>query len=105
MPCNSFSNSEEADEVFGVITVVMGILGTIFGGAAMDHAGASIRNAFCAMAMFCLIGCAFALIAFLSAKEMYSFLATFAVAEFFIFAVQVCALAWPILYVDAALRL
>lgn len=44
---------ETADLVFGGVTVLTGILGTLFGGIALDRMGSGVKNALiiCAVCM------------------------------------------------------
>lgn len=80
-------NMSNADMMFGGITVVCGILGTITGGFVLDFMTNTIPNAFKLLSMTTFIGAAFCFGAFCF-KSMYLFLAFFAVGEFLVFATQ-----------------
>ncbi|MBA0823922.1 hypothetical protein Goarm_020615, partial [Gossypium armourianum] len=60
-------NMSDADLIFGGITIVCGILGTLAGGYVLDLMKSTIPNAF---------------------KNMYAFLAFFSVGELLVFAIQ-----------------
>jgi hypothetical protein len=40
------NEQENADLVFGMVTILSGILGTVVGGIFLDHLGSTIRNGF-----------------------------------------------------------
>uniref|UniRef100_A0A0D6R0A4 Major facilitator superfamily (MFS) profile domain-containing protein n=1 Tax=Araucaria cunninghamii TaxID=56994 RepID=A0A0D6R0A4_ARACU len=80
-------NMTDADLVFGGITIVCGIFGTIGGGFVLDYVGSSIRNAFKLLGGATFLGGAFCFSAFLS-KKLYGFIPLFAAGELLIFATQ-----------------
>ncbi|KAF7803804.1 putative sphingolipid transporter spinster-like protein 2 [Senna tora] len=80
-------NMTNADMIFGGITVVCGILGTLAGGFALDYMSNTISNAFKLLSLTTLLGAAFCLGGFLF-RNMYGFLALFAVGELLVFATQ-----------------
>ncbi|XP_061336408.1 probable sphingolipid transporter spinster homolog 2 [Gastrolobium bilobum] len=76
-----------ADMIFGGITIVCGILGTLAGGFALDFITNSLSNAFKLLSLTTFVGGAFCFGAFLF-KSMYGFLALFAIGELLLFATQ-----------------
>ncbi|XP_054777741.1 probable sphingolipid transporter spinster homolog 2 isoform X2 [Prosopis cineraria] len=76
-----------ADMIFGGITIVCGILGTLAGGFLLDFMTNTLSNAFKLLAMTTCIGATFCFGAFLF-KSLYGFLALFAVGEILVFATQ-----------------
>ncbi|KAK7400410.1 hypothetical protein VNO78_11616 [Psophocarpus tetragonolobus] len=83
----SIYQMENADMMFGGITVVCGILGTLAGGFILDFMTSSISNAFKLLSMATFSGGACCFGAFLFRSE-YGFLALFAVGELLVFATQ-----------------
>ncbi|KAM2676061.1 hypothetical protein EV1_002764 [Malus domestica] len=77
----------DADLIFGGITIVCGILGTLAGGFLLDYMTNTISNAFKLLSVVTLIGGAFCFGAFCF-KNMYAFLALFAIGELLVFATQ-----------------
>ncbi|XP_028782091.1 probable sphingolipid transporter spinster homolog 2 [Neltuma alba] len=80
-------NMTNADMIFGGITIVCGILGTLAGGFLLDFLTNTLSNAFKLLAMTTFIGATFCFGAFLF-KSIYGFLALFAVGEILVFATQ-----------------
>ncbi|XP_078430459.1 major facilitator superfamily protein [Wolffia australiana] len=78
---------ENADLIFGGITIICGIFGTLAGGYFLDLIHATIPNAFKLLSGATFIGAAFCLSAFYS-KSLYGFIPLFAVGELLIFATQ-----------------
>ncbi|EOA12509.1 hypothetical protein CARUB_v10026332mg [Capsella rubella] len=78
---------ENADLIFGGVTVICGIVGTLSGGVILDHMDATISNAFKLLSVSTFIGALFCFSAFCF-KSLYAFLAFFAVGELLIFATQ-----------------
>eukprot|EP00897_Mesotaenium_endlicherianum_P008612 jgi/Mesen1/777/ME000110S_11044 len=78
---------DSADTIFGGITVLTGIGGTVFGGLLLDHVGATIRNAFILQGVVTLVGALLCLAAFL-ANSLTHFVFFLALGEFFLFAIQ-----------------
>ncbi|BAT73869.1 hypothetical protein LR48_Vigan01g075100 [Vigna angularis] len=83
----SIYNMANADMMFGGITVVCGILGSLGGGFLLDYVNSTISNAFKLLSLATLTGGACCLGAFLFRSE-YGFLALFAVGELLVFATQ-----------------
>ncbi|CAI5519272.1 unnamed protein product [Closterium sp. Naga37s-1] len=80
-------NEERADALFGGITVVTGVGGTLFGGLMLDRMGATIPNALLLQSRVTVVGAIFCLLAFAS-PHITLFVVFMAVGEFFIFAIQ-----------------
>lgn len=80
-------NMNNADMIFGGITVVCGVLGTLAGGFVLDFIDSTICNAFKLLSTATFLGAAFCFSAF-CLKSMYAFLALFAVGELLVFATQ-----------------
>ncbi|KAK7319532.1 hypothetical protein RJT34_04254 [Clitoria ternatea] len=83
----SIYHMTNADTMFGGITIVCGILGTLAGGLVLDFMTSTISNAFKLLSFTTLIGSAFCFGAFLFKSE-YGFLALFAIGELLVFATQ-----------------
>ncbi|TQE02580.1 hypothetical protein C1H46_011814 [Malus baccata] len=77
----------DADTIFGGITIMSGILGTLAGGFLLDYMTNTISNAFKLLSAVTLIGGAFCFGAFCF-QNMYVFLALFAIGEILVFATQ-----------------
>ncbi|XVE67376.1 hypothetical protein DITRI_Ditri08aG0155300 [Diplodiscus trichospermus] len=80
-------NMSDADMIFGGITIVCGILGTLAGGYVLDFMSSTISNAFKLLSVTTFIGAIFCFTAFCF-KSMYAFLAIFSVGELLVFATQ-----------------
>lgn len=80
-------NMKDADMVFGGITIVCGILGTLAGGFVLDYMNNTISNAFKLLSGATFFGAVFCFAAFCN-KSMYAFLALFAIGELLVFATQ-----------------
>ncbi|XP_028803373.1 probable sphingolipid transporter spinster homolog 2 isoform X2 [Neltuma alba] len=80
-------NMTDADMIFGGITVVCGILGTLAGGLILDYMNNTLSNAFKLLSLSTAIGAAFCFGAFLF-RNMYGFLVLFAIGELLVFATQ-----------------
>ncbi|KAL2925744.1 putative sphingolipid transporter spinster-like protein 2 [Bienertia sinuspersici] len=78
---------DNADMVFGGITVGCGLAGTIGGGLALDYISNSISNAFKLLAASTFLGAVFCFSAFCFKREIY-FLILFAIGELLVFATQ-----------------
>ncbi|XP_014510564.1 probable sphingolipid transporter spinster homolog 2 [Vigna radiata var. radiata] len=83
----SIYNMANADMMFGGITVVCGILGSLGGGFLLDFVNSTISNAFKLLSFATLTGGACCFGAFLFRSE-YGFCALFAVGELLVFATQ-----------------
>lgn len=80
-------NMSNADMVFGGVTIVCGIVGTIAGGYVLDYINSTISNAFKLLSAVTFVGAIFCFSAFCF-KNMYAFLAFFAIGELLVFATQ-----------------
>ncbi|XP_015890456.2 probable sphingolipid transporter spinster homolog 2 isoform X1 [Ziziphus jujuba] len=76
-----------ADLLFGGITVVCGILGTLSGGFILDSMTATISNAFKLLSGATFLGAIFCFSSFCF-KSLYGFIALFSVGEILVFATQ-----------------
>lgn len=76
-----------ADMMFGGITIVCGILGTITGGLILDRMSSTISNAFKLLSAATFLGAIFCFSAF-CLKGLFGFIALFSVGELLIFATQ-----------------
>ncbi|XP_038708135.1 probable sphingolipid transporter spinster homolog 2 isoform X2 [Tripterygium wilfordii] len=75
----------DADLIFGGLTVVCGIVGTVAGGCILDFMTSTISNAFKLLSVATFVGGIFCFTAFCF-KSMYWFLVLFAIGELLIFA-------------------
>ncbi|KAL6143954.1 hypothetical protein ACLB2K_054649 [Fragaria x ananassa] len=78
---------KNADTMFGGVTIVCGVLGTVAGGFVLDYMTNTITNAFKLLATATFIGAIICFGAF-CLKNTYGFLALFAVGQLLVFAVQ-----------------
>ncbi|RZC88491.1 hypothetical protein C5167_016297 [Papaver somniferum] len=78
---------ENADLMFGGVTIVCGIFGTLAGGLILDRMNSTISNAFKLLSGATFVGAIFCFSAFLS-HNLYGFLVLFAIGELFVFATQ-----------------
>ncbi|CAH2043307.1 unnamed protein product [Thlaspi arvense] len=78
---------KNADMIFGGLTIICGIVGTLGGSYVLDRINATLSNTFKLLATSTLFGAAFCFAAF-SMKNMYVFIGLFAVGEILIFAPQ-----------------
>lgn len=76
-----------ADIVFGGVTIICGIVGTLAGGFVLDLMTATISNAFKLLSVATFFGAIFCFVAFCF-KSLYGFLAFFAIGELLVFATQ-----------------
>ncbi|ERN14178.1 probable sphingolipid transporter spinster homolog 2 isoform X1 [Amborella trichopoda] len=76
-----------ADLMFGAITIICGIFGTLAGGYILDRMQATISNAFKLLSGATFLGAIFCFTAFLSTK-LYGFIVLFSIGELLIFATQ-----------------
>ncbi|RDX96036.1 putative sphingolipid transporter spinster-like 2, partial [Mucuna pruriens] len=76
-----------ADLIFGGITIVCGIVGTLAGGFVLDYMNNTLSNAFKLLSTTTFIGAAFCFGAFLF-RSMYGFLVLFSIGELLLFATQ-----------------
>ncbi|XP_057433082.1 probable sphingolipid transporter spinster homolog 2 isoform X2 [Lotus japonicus] len=77
----------DADLIFGGITIVCGIVGTIAGGFVLDFMTNTLSNAFKLLSITTFLGAALCFGAFLC-RSMYGFLALFCIGELLVFATQ-----------------
>ncbi|XP_009769193.1 putative sphingolipid transporter spinster homolog 2 [Nicotiana tabacum] len=78
---------KNADMTFGGITIVCGILGTLAGGLVLDRMNSTISNAFKLLSVATFLGAIFCFAAFCF-KNLYVFIALFAIGELLVFATQ-----------------
>ncbi|MCO5606438.1 hypothetical protein L7F22_060626 [Adiantum nelumboides] len=83
----SIFNLANADLVFGAVTVVCGIVGTVAGGLVLDKIGSTITNSFRLLSITTFVGTIFCLASFVSSTLML-FIPLFSLGELFIFATQ-----------------
>uniref|UniRef100_A0A2P2L7S5 Uncharacterized protein n=1 Tax=Rhizophora mucronata TaxID=61149 RepID=A0A2P2L7S5_RHIMU len=76
-----------ADMMFGGITIVCGILGTLAGGLILDHMNATISNAFKLLSGATFLGAIFCFSGF-CLTSLYGFIILFSVGELLVFATQ-----------------
>ncbi|EYU18370.1 hypothetical protein MIMGU_mgv1a006479mg [Erythranthe guttata] len=76
-----------ADYMFGGVTAVCGIVGSLAGGFLLDRIDSTIPNAFKLLSLATLSGAVFCFAAFCF-KSLYAFLALFAIGELLVFATQ-----------------
>ncbi|XP_015058707.1 probable sphingolipid transporter spinster homolog 2 [Solanum pennellii] len=76
-----------ADLMFGGITIICGIFGTLAGGFALDRMTNTISNAFKLLAVATFFGAIFCFAAFCF-KSLYVYIALFAIGELLVFATQ-----------------
>lgn len=78
---------ENADMVFGGITILCGVLGTLAGGFVLDHMTATLPNAFKLLSAATFFGaiCCFGAFCF---ESLYGFVALFSIGELLVFATQ-----------------
>ncbi|KAF6142110.1 hypothetical protein GIB67_037028 [Kingdonia uniflora] len=80
-------NMSNADLVFGGVTIVCGIFGTLAGGYILDRMNSTLSNAFKVLSGATFFGAIFCFSAFCS-KNLYGFLVLFAIGELLVFATQ-----------------
>ncbi|KAG5625331.1 hypothetical protein H5410_010549 [Solanum commersonii] len=78
---------KNADMMFGGITVISGIFGTLAGGFVLDRMTSTISNAFKLLSVATFLGAIFCFAAFCF-KSLYAFIPLFAVGELLVFATQ-----------------
>lgn len=78
---------KNADMMFGGITVVSGIFGTLAGGFILDQMTSTISNAFKLLSVATFLGATFCFAAFCF-KSLYAFIPLFAIGELLVFATQ-----------------
>ncbi|KAK4424288.1 putative sphingolipid transporter spinster2 [Sesamum alatum] len=76
-----------ADYLFGGVTAVCGIFGTLTGGLVLDRMTSTISNAFKLLSFATFVGAIFCFAAFCF-KSLYVFLALFSIGELLVFATQ-----------------
>lgn len=77
----------DADLLFGGITIVCGVVGTLSGGFILDYIDSTISNAFKLLSGATFLGAIFCFGAFCF-KSLYGFLVLFSIGELFVFATQ-----------------
>ncbi|XP_022942046.1 probable sphingolipid transporter spinster homolog 2 [Cucurbita moschata] len=83
----SIYHLSNADLVFGGITVVSGILGTLGGGYVLDFMSNTISNGFKLLSVTTFVGAILCFSAFCF-ESVYIYLALFSIGELFVFAIQ-----------------
>lgn len=78
---------KNADTLFGGITIICGIVGTLAGGIVLDRMNSTINNAFKLLSAATFLGAVFCFAAF-SSRSLYVFIPLFSVGELLIFATQ-----------------
>eukprot|EP00798_Chlamydomonas_sp_ICE-L_P006590 gene6590-3244_t len=81
-------DSSDADLAFGGMTVLTGIAGSLAGGFLLDRVGSTLVNANIICATSCIVGCFFALIAFIFTQTFAQFMTFFALGQLAMFALQ-----------------
>lgn len=83
----SIYNINNADILFGIVTIISGVAGTIFGGVVLDYIGSTVSNGLKLLAVATFVGGIGCFCAFLS-QQLWLFILLLAVGEFFVFATQ-----------------
>ncbi|CAD5319232.1 unnamed protein product [Arabidopsis thaliana] len=78
---------KNADMIFGAVTIICGIVGTLSGGFILDRVTATIPNAFKLLSGATFLGAVFCFTAF-TLKSLYGFIALFVLGELLVFATQ-----------------
>lgn len=84
----SESRDSTPDLVFGGVTVVTGVLGSVAGGVALDRMGSTLRNANLLCALSNGAGFVFVILAFTASRSFGAFMALFAAGQLLIFLLQ-----------------
>ncbi|KAJ9522579.1 hypothetical protein QJQ45_019648, partial [Haematococcus lacustris] len=79
---------EQADLVFGGVTVITGVLGSVAGGVLLDWSGGTMRHANLICMASVLLGLLVLLPAFLATHSFPAFMTAFGVGQFLIFSLQ-----------------
>eukprot|EP00882_Tetradesmus_deserticola_P004276 GHRQ01004516.1.p1 GENE.GHRQ01004516.1~~GHRQ01004516.1.p1 ORF type:complete len:408 (-),score=122.24 GHRQ01004516.1:387-1610(-) len=95
---------ESADVIFGGVTVVTGVFGTLLGGLTLDALGSTLSNANLVCGVSNLVGLAFVLVSFLAAQSFTAFIILFAFGELALFMMQAPVAAIGMWSVPPALR-
>jgi hypothetical protein len=95
---------ESADVVFGGVTVITGVFGSLFGGLALDALGSTLSNANLVCGVSNLVGLVFVLASFLVARSFTAFIVLFAFGELALFMMQAPVNAIGMWSVPPALR-
>jgi hypothetical protein len=95
---------ETADLVFGCVTVVTGVAGSLIGGLTLDWLGATLENASLVCGAAPLLGLVLLLPAFLVTRSFGAFVAMFAAGELALFSLQAPVAALGMWCVPAAQR-
>lgn len=81
-------SGESADVVFGGVTVLTGVFGSLAGGLLLDRLGSTLSNANLVCGVSNLVGLVFVLVAFLAAQNFTVFIVLFALGELALFMLQ-----------------
>jgi hypothetical protein len=95
---------ETADLVFGGVTVITGVFGSLIGGLLLDWLGSTLSNANLVCGLGQLFGLALLLPAFMLAKNFTVFVVLFALGELGLFTLQAPVAAIGMWSVPTALR-
>jgi hypothetical protein len=95
---------ETADLVFGGVTVITGVLGSLIGGLMLDWLGSTLSNANLVCGLGQLFGLVLLIPAFLWAKDFTVFIVLFALGEMGLFTLQAPVAAIGMWSVPTALR-
>lgn len=79
---------ESADIVFGGVTVITGIVGSLAGGLMLDALGSTLANANLVCGVSNLVGLVLVLLSFLAARSFTVFITLFAAGELALFMMQ-----------------
>lgn len=83
----SIYHMSNADYMFGGVTAVCGVFGSLAGGLVLDRMNSTLPNAFKLLSFATLVGAVFCFAAFCF-HSLYVFLALFAIGELLVFATQ-----------------
>ena len=95
--------SSTPDLVFGGVTVLTGVVGSLMGGFLLDRLGSSIRNSCFLCALGSVVGFVLVVAAFLCTRSFAAFMAVFAMGQLAIFLLQVGG-AGRFLWLGASMR-
>lgn len=83
----SIYHMSNADYVFGGVTVICGVFGSLAGGFVLDYMSSTLSNAFKLLSFATLFGAVFCFAAFCF-HNLYVYLALFAIGELLVFSTQ-----------------
>eukprot|EP00878_Enallax_costatus_P013039 GHUV01013624.1.p1 GENE.GHUV01013624.1~~GHUV01013624.1.p1 ORF type:complete len:448 (+),score=74.60 GHUV01013624.1:1583-2926(+) len=97
-------SGESADVIFGGVTVITGVFGSLGGGLVLDALGSTLVNANIVCGVSVFVGLVLVLIAFLAARNFTIFIVLFGLGELALFMIQAPVNAIGMWSVPAALR-